>query len=83
MRRQVEEEPIGVHPETGKADLTSKSVASAPTSNWAKTTIREKNEPVLLKGMEVEDLTMEMACKLLTLPRTLGEHPETGSRSGV
>ncbi|MFO7633835.1 MAG: type I DNA topoisomerase [Caldilinea sp.] len=32
----------------------------------------------LLKGMSAEDLTMEMALALLSLPRPLGDHPETG-----
>lgn len=34
----------------------------------------------LLKGMQPEQVTLDMAVKLLALPRTLGEHPETGNR---
>ncbi|MCP4097089.1 MAG: DNA topoisomerase I, partial [Planctomycetaceae bacterium] len=32
----------------------------------------------LLQGMEVGDVTVELACKLLELPRTLGDYPENG-----
>lgn len=39
----------------------------------------------LLKGMKSEDVTLEMALKLLELPRDLGNHPETGKpiKAGV
>ncbi len=38
----------------------------------------------LLKGMNVEDVTPELALKLLSLPRLLGEHPDGGEvRAGV
>lgn len=39
----------------------------------------------LLKGMKPEDIDLDLALKLLSLPRLLGDHPETGKsvRAGV
>lgn len=39
----------------------------------------------LLKGMKPEDVDLQLALNLLSLPRTLGKHPETGKdvRAGV
>ncbi|MEZ4615066.1 MAG: type I DNA topoisomerase [Caldilineaceae bacterium] len=39
----------------------------------------------LLKGMEADDMDLDLALQLLSLPRPLGEHPETGKvvKAGV
>ncbi len=74
---EVEEEPIGTHPETGKP-IYVKVGRFGPYIQLGEPDDEEKRNQGLLKGMEVEDLTLELACKLLELPRTLGDHPENG-----
>ena len=74
---QVEEEPIGIHPETGKP-IFVKVGRFGPYIQLGDPDDEEKRNQGLLKNMTVEDLTLEMACKLLTLPRTLGDNPENG-----
>ncbi len=75
---QVEEAPIGNHPETGQP-IYVKVGRFGPYIQLGESDDENKRNQSLLKGMEVADLTLEMACKLLTLPRTLGEHPESGT----
>ena len=72
---QVEEEPIGIHPETEKP-IYLKVGRFGPYLQMGEPDDKEKRNQGLLKGMEVEDVTLELACKLLELPRDLGEHPE-------
>jgi DNA topoisomerase-1 len=74
---QVQQAPIGTHPETGKP-IFIKVGRFGPYVQLGEADDEEKRNQSLLKGMGVEDLTLEMACKLLTLPRTLGSHPESG-----
>ncbi len=74
---QVEEEPIGIHPPTGKPIYT-KVGRFGPYLQLGEADDPEKRNQGLLKGMELEDLTLELACKLLELPRNLGAHPEDG-----
>ena len=71
----VEEEPIGVHPETGKP-VYIKVGRFGPYIQLGAPDDEEKRNQGLLKGMEVEDVSLEVACKLLELPRTLGVNPE-------
>ncbi len=74
---EVEDEPIGTHPETGKP-IFIKVGRFGPYIQLGEPDDEEKRNQSLLKGMAVEDLTLEMACKLLTLPRTLGDFPDNG-----
>jgi DNA topoisomerase-1 len=72
---QVEEEPIGMHPETGKP-IYAKVGRFGAYIQLGEADDPEKRNQSLLKGMELEGLTLEMACKLLQLPRNLGVNPE-------
>lgn len=74
---QVEEEPIGTHPETGKP-IYAKVGRFGAYIQLGEPDDPEKRNQSLLKGMELEGLTLEMACKLLELPRNLGPWPESG-----
>jgi len=72
-------ETLGKHPETGE-DVYVLSGRYGPYVQLGEAG-DSKNKPKrvsLLKGMNVEDVDMDLAVKLLSLPRTLGEHPETG-----
>lgn len=72
---QVEEEPLGTHPETGKP-IYVKVGRFGPYIQLGEPDDKEKKNQSLLRGMSAEDLTLEMACKLLELPRTLGNFPD-------
>lgn len=73
-------EPIGVDPETGK----NVYVLLGPYGPYAQLGEQEegsKKKPKrgsLPKGTQLEDVTLAQALKQLSLPRKLGEHPETG-----
>ena len=73
---QVEAEPIGMHPETHQP-IYVKVGRFGPYIQLGEPDDENKRNQGLLNGMTVEELDFEMAVKLLTLPRTLGEHPET------
>ena len=71
----VEEEPIGTHSETGKP-IYIKVGRFGPYIQLGEPDDPEKRNQSLLKNMAVEDLTLELAHKLLELPRTLGNFPD-------
>jgi DNA topoisomerase-1 len=82
---QLATEPLGTCPETQKP-VYLKVGRFGPYIQRGNTDDEEKPQNAsLLKGMVPEEITMETALKLLTLPRNLGDHPEvvTGSQPPV
>lgn len=79
-------ESLGTHPETGE-DIFVLSGRFGPYIQLGEASEENKKpkRASLLKGMKPEDVDLELALKLLDLPRTLGKHPDTGKvvKAGV
>ena len=74
----IGDEPLGTCPETDKP-VYLKTGRFGPYVQRGSTDDKEKPKNVsLLKGMEAEEVDLPMALKLLSLPRELGVHPESG-----
>lgn len=77
-------EKLGLHPETGEP-IYILIGSYGPYVQLGEVT-QENKKPKrasLPKGVKPEDLTLEMAVNLLSLPRTLGTHPATGAKIQV
>ena len=74
---EKQNEPIGTHPESGQP-IFVKVGRFGPYIQLGDNDDPEKKNRSLLKGMTPEELTIDVACKLLSLPRDLGKHPESG-----
>jgi DNA topoisomerase-1 len=71
------DEPLGLCPDTHKPVFV-KTGRFGPYVQRGTTEDDEKPQNAsLLKGMSVEDVDLATALKLLSLPRTLGNHPES------
>ena len=76
-RGQREDEPMGRCPQTGKP-VYLKSGRFGPYVQLGAADDKEKKNASLPKGMAVEEVDLELALKLLALPRSLGPHPDSG-----
>jgi DNA topoisomerase-1 len=71
--------PIGTHPDTGENIYCLIGRYGPYVQLGEQTDDNEKPKRAgVPKGMRPKDVTLELAVKLLSLPRTLGVHPETG-----
>lgn len=73
-------EPIGTHPETGDNVycLTGRYGPYLQLGETPEDGTKPKRAS-LPKGVRPSEVTMDLAVKLLSLPRTLGDHPESGN----
>ena len=83
LLRQKTEGPdkLGLHPETGEP-IYLKIGTYGPYVQLGEESEENKKpkRASLPKGVKPEEVTLEMAVGLLSLPRTLGTHPATGAK---
>lgn len=78
----VADEPLGTSPETGQP-IYLKIGRFGPYIQLGAADDEEKKNASLLKGMKPEDVTVEVALKLLSLPRMLGVREADGEKITV
>jgi DNA topoisomerase-1 len=72
------EEPLGICPDTHKPVFVKIGRFGPYVQRGSGHDEEKPQNASLLKGMEPEHVDLATALKLLSLPRTLGEHPQTG-----
>ena len=72
---------IGIHPEANEPIFMMMG-QYGPYVQLGQATdkVPKPKRASLPKGIQPEQVTLDLAVKLLALPRTLGEHPDTGNR---
>jgi DNA topoisomerase-1 len=76
-KAQQAEQPLGTCPETGKPVYLKVGRFGPYVQRGAAEGDEKPQNASLIKGMRSEDVTLEVALKLLALPRELGTHPQT------
>ncbi|MFO5492624.1 MAG: topoisomerase C-terminal repeat-containing protein, partial [Cuspidothrix sp.] len=80
-QKTVGPDQLGRHPETGEPIYIKLGTYGPYVQLGDKTEENPKpKQASLLKGVTPETITLEMAVGLLSLPRALGTHPETGGK---
>jgi DNA topoisomerase I len=75
---QQGDEPLGTCPETGKPVYLKVGRFGPYVQRGTPEDEDKPQNASLLKGMSPSDIDLETALKLLTLPRNLGNHPQSG-----
>jgi len=72
------EQPLGICPITHKPVFVKVGRFGPYVQRGTPSEQQKPQNASLLKGMDPEHVDLETALKLLSLPRTLGQHPQTG-----
>ncbi len=75
---QKAEEPLGICPETGKPVFLKQGRFGPYVQRGSSEDEEKPQNASLLKGMQPEEVHLETALQLLSLPRELGPHPDDG-----
>ncbi len=71
-----DDEPLGICPKTQKPVFLKQGRFGPYVQLGTNDGDEKPKNSSLLKGMESSDVTLDVALRLLSLPRTLGEHPQ-------
>jgi DNA topoisomerase-1 len=82
LKQKIEgPDKVGLHPETGEPIFLKTGPYGPYVQLGEKTDENSKPKQTSLpRGIAPEEVTLEMAVGLLSLPRLLGTHPETGGK---